>query len=311
VARWTNAAIAAGVDTSTPSSYSSGPAYIYPLFNILLWGLGPLLMQLGVVGWGVACVSSVFADRRYALSRRWFPLLWSTAIAFAIVGRGPSYNLVTLTPFVPMLCLTGALLLQMFSQRLQFAFGRRTVRLLAGTAFTLALVTSLGLLNMYRKPDQRILASQWLVAHLDGDAVLLSDATISDPLPLGAASAYRTATLPATGQNEAALDQYARTLSQTTYIVTSAARLSTGMNELRQLDPLLACTYVALFDGRLGFVEREAFTAQPHIGSWTIDTQRADRLIRGYDHTNIHIYEQVVPLPSDAIEQALRCSYNM
>jgi hypothetical protein len=140
---------------------------------------------------------------------------------------------------------------------------------------------------------------------------LLVDTTISASLPLGAEGAYRTQALDAAGNNDNALDQYAQTLSQTTHFVTTATGLGVGMSELQQLDPLRACTYAALFDGRLGFVERAAFTAQPHIGGWTIDNRRADPLIRGYDHADIHIYERVVRLSPDAIKQVLRCSYSM
>ncbi len=305
---WASAGVAVAVaGTRAPAVGGHGaPAYIYPLFYILLWGLGPLLMQLGIVGWGAGVVQAC----RLRRERRWLPLLSGAGAAFAVAGRGPMYYLNDLVPLVPVLCLTAAWLLQTFSQRLRFGFGQRTLRLLAGTALVLALASSVGLVNVYRGPDPRVTASRWLIAHLHADDILRTDAALDGQFPLEALQAYHVAPLNHAAATSEELQTYAAMLAETDYFVTMLERddSGTGSNALPPGSTRLdACTYAALVDGRLGFVERASFAAQPHLGSWTIDDRRADSIMRRYDHPRLQIFQKVVTPSSAAIGQLLRC----
>lgn len=297
--------VLAGDPASATAGANSGrPAYIYPLFNILLWGLGPLLMQLGVVGWGVGMIQALQQRR----DRKWLPLLTGGLAAFVVAGRGPSYSLNALLPLVPALCLTAALLLQTFSQRLRFSFGQRTLRLLAGTALVLALATAVGLINVYRGPDPRVEASRWLITHVGPDDTLRTDPELHGQLPLGAAEAYRAAPLDPDASTLEELHAYAAMIADTDYFVTTLDRDDIGLDRLQPGHTRLdVCTYAALFDGRLGFVERASFDAQLHIAAWTMDDRRADSVMHSYDHPQLHIFQKIVTPSSTAIEQMLRC----
>lgn len=301
--RWSDqtVALAAGVQ-SAPLGTTYALPYLYPLFNMLLWGVGPLLMQLGLVGWGLGSVRA-FRERA---ERRWIPLLLGSGLAFAAVGHGPAFALDALLPLVPCLALTAALLLQTFSRRLHFAFGRRTVRLLACTALGLALATSLGLINVYRAPDARVAASRWLVGRLDPDGLLLLDVPAAQTLPLGVPGVVAGSPVDF-GSATAGAAELASALARGSFVVTALERADETTPEWAALDPSTACRYNALFTGQLGYLPRASFTGQPRIGSWTIDDRWADASLRVYDHPRLHVFERVGAVDAATLERALRC----
>lgn len=287
-------------------------------FTVLTWGLGPLLVQLGLVGWG----AGVFASLRLR-KQRWWPLLAGMGGYVALVGLGavnPAVDLLpgasrssasvrSLAPLAPLLCLTSALLLQLFARRLRYGLGRRTVRLLAGTALCLALAVALGLLNIYHQPDTRLAASRWLLTHAAPQQIVLQDATMREPLPLGLTHLFVAATLPdAISDDPAVLDAAVAMLRQADYIVLAAERSDIDVARLAQTDPLRACYYAALFDGRLGFVPRARFAVTPRIVGWSIDDSRTDPRLRLYDHPPVRIFQRVASPTPAALELLLRCS---
>jgi hypothetical protein len=272
----------------------------HALFNILLWSLGPLLMQVGVVGWGFGILQSA-QERRY---RAWLPLLWSMGLYF-VAATLSATPVVGLTLLVPLLCLSGAFLLQSFAQRLDHPLGQRTVRLLAGTGLCLALMTSLGLINVYRAPDPRIAASRWLLANVVPGKQILHDRSLPEQLPLGATHLYPSARLAdAPADDEQRRAHYVAALSRADYVVLAADRDDRPLAR----DPAAACYYQALFDGRLGFVPRASFAAQPGIAAWTMDDSWADPQLRRYDHPQLRIFERRSTPTPEAIDLMLHCA---
>lgn len=303
------------IGSTVPDSQS---AALIASFAALTWGLSPLLVQLGIVGWG----AGVFASLRLR-KQRWWPLLASMASYAALLAQGVADTTVTLlpgspltaaslrslTPLVPMLCLTAALLLQLFARRLHQPIGQRTVRLLSGTTLCLALAVALGLSHLYRLPDTRVAASRWLLVHGLPQQVVLRDATLREPLPLGLAHLFTNVTLPhGASDDSAALSAAVTTLRQADYIVLAVDRGDINFARLAQTDPLAACYYGALFDGRLGFVPRASFVVTPQVAAWTIDDRRTDPRLRLYDHPPVRIFQRVAVPTTAALERMLRCA---
>ncbi len=284
---------------------SLAETYGHALFNILLWSLGPLLMQLSIVGWAFGMAQSL-QDSRY---RAWLPLLWSIGVYFAIAVHG-SDRVQSLVLLVPLLCVTAALLLQTFAQRLRHAFGQRTVRLLAGTGLCLVLMTSLGLVNMYRSLDPRIAASRWLIAHVSPGKQVLHDPSMPEHLPLGVTHTYRSTALPEplASDDLAARTQSIARLTEAQYLVLAGDRGDLILDQRMRRDPAMTCYYQAIFDGRLGFVPRASFAAQPHIGTWTIDDTWVDPALRMYDHPQVRIFERVATPTAQAVDLILSCA---
>ncbi|HEY0733585.1 MAG TPA: glycosyltransferase family 39 protein [Herpetosiphonaceae bacterium] len=275
----------------------------HALFNILLWSLGPLLMQVSIVGWCFGVLQSL-QDRRYRL---WLPLLWSLGAYFvvAVLSQEQAHSL---TLLVPLLCLTAAFLLQSFAARLDHPLGQRTVRLLAGTGLCLVLMTSIGLLNVYRAPDPRIAASRWLLANVAAEKQIVRDTSVPELVPMGADHLYASAALPdSTIDVEQRRDQYAAALLQADYVVLAVDRDDFALGQQMQRDPVAACYYQALFDGRLGFVSRASFDAQPGIASWTMDDSWVDPALRAYDHPRVRVFERLAAPTPQALDLMLNC----
>jgi hypothetical protein len=295
---------------------SSRRAALLASFTVMTWGLGPLLVQLGLVGWG----AGVFASMR-ARKPLWRPLLVGMGAYGALVGLGaadtPSAvlpgaptaaaSLRSLTPLTPLLALTAALLLQLFARRLRDRIGRRTVRLLSGTALCLALAVVLGMLHIYRLPDTRVTASRWLIAHVRPGQIVLQDASLRQPLPLNLDHLVASVRLPRAAA-DSALDDAIAALRQADYIVLAVERSDLDLARIAQSDPLTACYYSALFDGRLGFTTRASFSVTPNVAAWTIDDSRADPRLRLYDHPPVRIFQRVAAPTPDALELILRCA---
>lgn len=290
-------------------------AAIVVSFTALTWGLGPLLVQIGLVGWG----AGVFASLRQR-KQRWRPLLAGMGAYLALIGLGvadetidlsgralTAATLRSLTPLVPLLCLTAALLLQFFGLRLREGLGRRSVRLLAGTALCLALAVALGTLTIYRQPDTRVAASRWLLRHAAPQQVVLQDVSLREQLPLGLTHLFTSVALPTTAADPARLDQAVAVLRRADYIVLTAERTDIDLARLRQTDPLRACYYRALFDGRLGFVPRASFSVTPQLAGWTIDDGRSDPRLRVYDHPPVRIFQRIASPTPAALTLLLRC----
>ena len=313
--QWSFGGIGATVVASTALAQNGGTAampspeastvdaIIHALFNILLWSLGPLLMQVSIVGWCFGVIQSLY-DRR---DRLWLPLLWSVGAYFVVAALSPE-PAQSLPLLVPPLCLTAAFLLQSFAVRLDHPLGQRTVWLLAGTGLGLALMMSIGLVNVYRAPDSRIAASRWLLAHVAPEQQIVFDSSVSEPLPLGAAHIYASTMLAdSTVDGEQRRDQYAAALYQANYVVLAVDRDDFALGQQIQRDPVAACYYKALFDGRLGFVSRTSFDAQPSIAAWTMDDSWVDSELRAYDHPRVRIFERLASPTPEAIDLMLNC----
>lgn len=210
-------------------------------------------------------------------------------------------------PLAPLLCLTAALLLQLFAQRLRYRFGQRAVRILATTALSLALLTSLGLLNIYRKPDPRIAASRWLLATVQPSQRIVHDYSVTTRLPLSQAMDAEMLLNADNRADQSLFESRATALARADYLVLAVDPADVDLGRLARRDPAAACYYTALFDGQLGFVPRRTFGAQPHLGSWSLDDSRADLLLRMYDHPRIRVYERVSSATVESVTALLRC----
>lgn len=307
-------ALASVLDQTAPWQPITVPSSVYALFNMLAWGLGPLLMQLGLVGWGVGIVQWVSPAARTARwgraarlpERAWLPLLAALAVALLVVGRDPERQVGGLVALAALLCVPAALLLQTFALRLSYRLGQRVVRILAHTALLLALVVAVGLLNIYREPDARIAASRWLIYNTSPGQQVLHDPSVRERLPLELPQLWPTVTLPPTGAAERA--QLVDLLYATNYIVLAVDRADLDLPTLRQRDPLRACYYQALFDGRLGFTLRAGYVPMPHIGAWSFDDRRTAAALRVDDHQRVYIWERFTYPTRQALDLVLNCA---
>lgn len=149
--------------------YAGTVAYIYPLVQMSLWGLGPLTVPLG----GLGILRAAFTD---AKPRHRLPWLW-TVIFFGVVGgtyvKFPRYML----PLYPWWSAWAAY--AVFGER-----GRSRYRIL-GAALTILSTCLLGLaqVGLYGAPHPWITASDWIYDSVPtGSAIVVE--TWEHPLPV-------------------------------------------------------------------------------------------------------------------------------
>ncbi len=137
---------------------------LFPLMNIVLWGMG---IALGVTAW----IGVLAASWRLARLTEWrahlLPLLW-TGGYFIFMGTRWVKSIRYFLPIYPFLCLFAAWLLLELWRR---AGERRPARLGAAAAISLVLIATLAWANaftaaVYQVDHTRIQATRWMFANI-------------------------------------------------------------------------------------------------------------------------------------------------
>lgn len=265
--------------------------YLYPLRNLALWAVGlptflpalaGLLMVLGK------------AIRKSAPPGFLIAALWCLAV-FLNYGHWFSkftrYYLI-ITPFLSLLA--AYLLWECWTR----ARGGRLRCFAAGlTACVLAGAVSWGAgwATIYRRPNTRIAASQWLVAHLPPGTPVANETAWDDSLPLGGPQGLKMIDLalfdPDTAEKRDAL---LWKLDQAQWIVVSSSRAWASIPRLPQRWPLTTEYYRLLFSGRLGFAPVRKFDSYPCLllpgRAIPIQDDSAEEALTVYDHPRVVLF---------------------
>ena len=127
-------------DLKTPS--------LYWLTNLLPWGLGPLLALLGLAG--VVWLLSR-RDKRAAVVAA-FPIIY-----FLAAGRSIAPFIRYAIPLVPALAIAAGIVGAEWLRR-----GGMLARVVVGSTIVTTFLYAVAYMNVYRQPDARLQASQWL-----------------------------------------------------------------------------------------------------------------------------------------------------
>ncbi|MCY4525778.1 MAG: glycosyltransferase family 39 protein, partial [Anaerolineaceae bacterium] len=151
--------------------------WLFPLNNILLWGLGPALGLTAAAGTLWALLRLL--QRRPDSTRVLLPLVWAAGY-FALLGGGHVASMRYFLPLYPALTLLAAWCLL---RLVQINVGwRRTLALVVIVvvpAFTL--VWALMFSNIYRHQLTRVQASHWFWERVPGDFAMRVESTEGEP----------------------------------------------------------------------------------------------------------------------------------
>jgi hypothetical protein len=146
---------------------------LYWFTNLLWWGLGPSLEIAGIVG-----VAWLFVRRdKKAFVAAVFPVLYF--VAAALNNRAPFIRYVL--PLCPALAVGAGVLCADWIQRsgAHPAAKAVTALLIAST-----MIYAVAYMNVFRQPDSRLAASQWLVDHVPQGSKILVEPSQNTP-PMG------------------------------------------------------------------------------------------------------------------------------
>jgi YYY domain-containing protein len=316
-----NQRMQSGVDFNPNWEWVGRTSYIYPLVNIVEWGMG---IPLGAA----ACLAFLWALWRIIKKRESLNLVlvgW-VGIYFLWWGKGFNPTMRYFLPIYPALIVLAAWGLSELwkfaqSEGLQTFLARWAPRLrnpaallLRGTVVAVVGLTALWALaftNIYRQPLSRVQASAWMIDNLPKDAAITCEQW-DDCVPFGLPdkpAAPRTFPVTPYGQDLsdptsihnvdcASWDKdKAMTLADgiqcAQYIVLSSARLSSSITNTAAHWPMTSNFYRLLLANKLdGFKLVKEFTVSPSIFGITIPDQAAEGNFTVYDHPKVLLYEK-------------------
>jgi len=274
--------------------------YFYELKNIFFWGLGPVLALLSFLG------TTLFTYRTFtpSLNTKYLVLTAFFWVYFFVVGSFAVGFMRYMLPLYPLLCLFAAIFLYQFFMNFKLRVSSHKILFIIITSlfFTILFIWPLSFISIYTKPNNRILASNWIYRNIPSDSIIAREHW-DDGLPLEAKS-YQLLELPLYDFDNSP-DKWLRinqTLKESNYLIIASNRLYTPLQKLTDCTSLPAgrCyTYTAdyyhkLFNNQLGFFKVAEFSILPTIPllNIQINDSSADESFTVYDHPKIMIFKK-------------------
>jgi len=310
--------------------------YWYELKNIFLWGQGPLLATLSFLG---ALYVTLFSIRNHLrvgrmdssrVSVKWTQELiiliffWTY---FIIAGKFAVGWMRYMLPLYPLFALFAAVFfLRLLSFRAKprssgrsrgtslnsFWFMRslHALRLVGMTAIIILIMFwPLSFMNIYTKPNTRVLASEWIYQNIPPNKTIAREHW-DDGMPIGGNIFYQTLDLPIYDMgNPTAERKVYQTIQEADYIVIASNRLYVPLQRISKNCqkwnlPPERCNhnanryYKKLFNGELGYKKVAEFAAYPQLSIFTfqlsINDSSADESFTVYDHPKVIIFEKIL-----------------
>ena len=281
--------------------------YTYWFTNLLWWGLGPAFEIVALAG----LLWLLMRRNRLAF------LLGAFCVAYwLLAGRTVAPFIRYAVPLAPALAIAAGTVCAAALTRPRW---RGLAR--AGTA---ALLVTTGLwagayLNVFRQPDSRLVASEWLHRHVAQDAAILLEPHHNIP-PTGTYLSsvnfhadyvmwghrrerhdyYRFFTLDVyqwlynRGPSDEERQQYIDSrLALADWILMDDTFLQQYANQPEEVHGVVKQYYRDLFAGRLGFELVETFKVYPSLFGWTINDDAAELTFRLFDHPRVFVFRRV------------------
>lgn len=293
---------------------------IFPLKNMVLWGMGVPLGVTAWLGWGVAAWQLLRRQRWVHL----IPVSW-TAILFGLLGTQWVKSMRYFLPIYPTLILLGAWLLVSLWDRAKErdpALGARTRGLMAwtpakagvilATVVVGTLLYATAFTSIYTRPHTRVAASRWIYVNVPPGSTIANETQWDDGLPLrvdgkdGFGGMYNGLNLDITAEDSPQKMQHVLdVLDQTEYLFISSNRQYDSMTRLPMRFPMVVKYYEALFSGQLGFERVAEFTSYPQLFGIQLPDQGAEEAWSVYDHPRAQIFKKTPAYSREKAEAML------
>ncbi|HBY96713.1 MAG TPA: hypothetical protein DEP84_22665, partial [Chloroflexi bacterium] len=297
---------------------------LFPLKNMIFWGMGVPLGLTAWLGWSVAAWQLLRRQRWVHL----LPVTW-TVILFGLLGTQWVKSMRYFLPIYPTLILLGAwFLVWLWDQAKERdpALAARTRGLLAwtptkagavlGVVVVGTLLYAIAFTTIYTRPHTRVAASRWIYAHVPPGSIIANETQWDDGLPLrvdgkdGFGGMYTGLNLDITAEDSPEkMEHVLDVLDQAEYLFISSNRQYDSMPRLPMRFPMVIKYYDALFNGRLGFERVAEFTSYPQLFGIQLPDQGAEEAWSVYDHPRVQIFKKT-PAYSRARVEAILGSTN-
>ncbi len=289
---------------------------IFPLKNIMLWGLGFPLGILSILGlyyamWNL--LQSIWKKRLILnplklliniKTKDFMALIVVIWILFVFSYEGIQFSksMRYVYPIYPFLAILAANFLYECGVKLKNAFKSKTPLLIMYSAILiLILVWPFSFISIYSKPHTRVAASDWIYKNIPAGSTISCEYWDDClPLPLGDQNSliYKTETLtlfdPDTPEKWSKATAQLRNVD---YLILSSNRLWGSIPKVPERYPLTTSFYTNLFAGKLNFEKVAEFTSYPTIPftNVQIPDDSAEEAFTVYDHPKVLIFKRIIP----------------
>jgi YYY domain-containing protein len=281
---------------------------IYPLKQMFLWGMGPVLALTAWGGWILTGYFVLYKRKFTGL----IPFIWIGLLFLHQSTQFVKYMRYFL-PLYPFLSLMAAWLLIFLYDRAKKSSGTLwtpvRAKLLIGLVCAFTLLWAFAFTAIYRKPHSRIEASRWIYEHIKAGASLACEHW-DDSLPFSFEgkdpAIYKPVEMKWYDEDtEEKLQRAFIWLEETDYIILSSNRLYSSIPLLPLRYPLTVAYYKSLFDGTLGFEKIADFTSYPQLFGFSIPDQSAEESFTVYDHPMVQIFKKTPLYSSKKVTEIL------
>ncbi len=260
--------------------YVNTPAYIYPLKQIILWGLGPFLSVLAFLGGLKLARKSFFNLNLFVLGV--FNLFY-----FAIIGQSAVKFMRYYLPIYPFLIVLAATGLFFLSTQKYWGRVISVIFFLVSTLY----FTSFAVIHF--KTPTRLQAARWLDAQYPTIKIIGVEHW-DDRLPTN--KPFKPVEFPMYNFEQTLPAQITkhqlinRRLAQIDAYVIASPRLYKPLLKLADKYPVAADFYKNLFNFNTPLKFQYSFTNYPKFLFWTVNDSSADESFYVYDHPPVFIF---------------------
>ncbi len=300
--------------------------WIWPLQQMISWGMGP---ALGITAWIGVGFAAVYAWRK-RIGAWLVPLAWVLGY-FAFMGAQYSLYMRYFLPLYPVLSVFAAFVLYQTwhwasSDEPFAALGKLGERLSplkpalpvlarAGvvTVAVFTVLAGLAFYNIYRAPVSRAAASCWVYQNVPEGAVIGHehwDDTVpyGQPDPNCGGASYGEVTFENFGTDTPErVTQLLADIDAIDYYIPASARLSSNIMRVPAVWPVTALWYETLEKNpeSIGFREVAKFNRVPSIFGREFDDTDAEESWTVYDHPTVVVYEKTDDYDSNTVRKVL------
>lgn len=286
--------------------YVGSLPYLYHLKNIYLWGLGPIISTLALIGFYLAVrfVLHTIRSRDKEKIDRLVSLLVVVVfygLYFVLIGRSAVKFMRYLLPLYPLFSVLAAYGLT----GIRLSIGKlQLTKLVMSFCIVVSVVWLAGFLNIYKTEHTRSRATKWILANIPAKSTIAVEHW-DDRIPLIYSSFFNFQEL---GMYNLPDDKYKwntinKQLRSSDYLIIASNRLYTPLSQLNDCSvhfpycyPKTAQYYKNLFAEKLNFKKVAEFTSYPiwQLGNFKLELKddTADESFTVYDHPKVMIFKK-------------------
>src|SRR6266511_1276282 len=305
---------------------------MFPLYNIVVWGMGVPLGLASLAGVALAIYELIW--RRKLEHLLLVPYIGITFLYHASMFVKFMRYFLPIYPFLILYAAYAIIWLWKYANASQedrtsapafpsnqWKHALRRIRpsqplvlSIAGVVVAGTLIYAMAFSSIYGRMNSRIEASRWMYQNLPQGSTLANEHW-DDWLPIGGLDGNTsygdqgmfTAVEMANYEddNPDKLNRMIENLTQADYIVLSSNRLYDSIPRLPIRYPLTSRYYKLLFSGKLGFERIKDFTSYPTVLGIQIPDQVAEESFSVYDHPRVQIFQKTAAFDAEKVRQEL------